>query len=200
MHPFCYVIQEKPSSRELCVKCSSRFRGIHKACLTTDDLHVLSEEGVFCSVCTANKKKRTLTFPSNSQRYPPLLHINNSPFCSFLCSEESTKAPGFHEAKRPRKQPSQKAKDSKRKREIEKIFSQQEISETGAKLPHTSSETDSDIEFEVGGSMKSTRYKLLYMFTYYISGRNVCSLICLFIFSVKLNLPTQGNSTPCKRM
>ena len=71
VHPFWYVLQEKPYSRELCVKCSSCFRGIHKDCLTPDDLHVLYEEGVLCSVCTANKKKRTLTFPSNSQRYPP---------------------------------------------------------------------------------------------------------------------------------
>ena len=118
--------------------------------------------------------------------------INNSPFCSLLCSEESTKAPGLHEAKRPRKQPSQKAKDSKRKREIEKIFSQQEISETGANLPHTSSETDSDIEFEVGGSIKSTRYKLVYMFVYYISGRNVHSLVFLSIISVKLSVPSRG--------
>ena len=57
--PFWYVLQEKPYSRELCVKCSSCFRGIHKDCLTPDDLHVLYEEGVLCSVCTANKKKRT---------------------------------------------------------------------------------------------------------------------------------------------
>ena len=71
VHPFWYVLQEKPYSRELCVKCSSCFRGIHKDCLTPDDLHVLYEEGVLCSVCTANQKKRTLTFPSNSQRYSP---------------------------------------------------------------------------------------------------------------------------------
>ena len=124
--------------------------------------------------------------------------MNNSPFCSFCCSEESTKASGFHEAKRPRKEPSQKAKNYKRKREIEKIFSQQEISETGAKLPHTSSETDSDIEFEVGGSIKSTRYKLVYMFVYYISGRNVHSLIFLSIISVKLSVPSRGGGTISK--
>ena len=62
-------IQEKPYSRELCVQCSSCYRGIHQDCLTKDDCDVLDTEGVCCSVCTASKKKRALTFPSNSQRY-----------------------------------------------------------------------------------------------------------------------------------
>ena len=64
-------IQEKPYSRELCVQCSSCYRGIHQDCLTKDDCDILDTEGVCCSVCTASKKKRALTFPSNSQRYPP---------------------------------------------------------------------------------------------------------------------------------
>ena len=64
-------IQEKPYSRELCVQCSSCYRGIHQDCLTKDDCDVLDTEGVCCSVCTASKKKRALTFASNSQRYPP---------------------------------------------------------------------------------------------------------------------------------
>ena len=64
-------IQEKPYSRELCVQCSSCYRGIHQDCLTKDACDVLDTEGVCCSVCTASKKKRALTFPSNSQRYLP---------------------------------------------------------------------------------------------------------------------------------
>ena len=45
-------------------------------------------------------------------------------------------------------------------------------------------ETCSDIEFQVGGTIKSSRYKLVYMFVYYISGRNALAHIFLSTYFI----------------
>ena len=65
-----FGIQEKPYSRELCVQCSSCYRGIHHDCLTKEDCDKLDSDGITCSVCITSNKKRALAFPSNSQRLP----------------------------------------------------------------------------------------------------------------------------------
>ena len=66
-------------------------------------------------------------------------------------------AQSVHAAKRP-KNPSDRAIKLQRKRAIEKI------SDT-----ETEEEATSDIEFEVGGTIKSSRYKLLYSSTFPIT-------------------------------
>ena len=174
VHPFRNFVQEKPYSRELCVKCSSCFRGIHQDCLTKQDCDVLDSEGVFCSVCTAMKKKRQLTFSSNTQRSPPSPKHTLTPeenqiqpfhnwllnsFSLFHCSQESKVAPPVNEAKRPRTDPSERAVKIQRKRAIEKIFSQeQQESNNKANSCDSDDETSSYIDFEVGGHIKSIRY------------------------------------------
>ena len=80
-------------------------------------------------------------------------------------------APSFHEAKRPKK-PSDRAIKIQRKRAIEKFFSQdQQAAQKKQKTSDTESDEEptSDIDFEVGGTIKSSRYKLLYSSTFPIT-------------------------------
>ena len=88
-------------------------------------------------------------------------------------------APPFHEAKHCRKDQSQKAQKAQQKRAIEKFFSQEQAEKKQANICDSDSETSSDIDFEVGGNVRSSRYKFVYMFVYCISGRNVHALIFL---------------------
>ena len=80
-------------------------------------------------------------------------------------------AQSFHEPKRP-KNSSDRAIKLKRKRAIEKNFSQdQEAAQKKKKNSDTETEDEatSDIEFEVGGTIKSSRYKHLYSSTFPIT-------------------------------
>ena len=79
-------------------------------------------------------------------------------------------AQSFHEAKRP-KNPFDRAIKLQRKRAIEKIFSQDQQAAQKKKNSDTETEEEatSDIEFEVGGTIKSSRYKLLYSSTFPIT-------------------------------
>ena len=67
--------------------------------------------------------------------------------------------PSIHEAKRPKKPQSDKANKIQRKRAIEKNFSQdQQAAQKKLKFSDFDSdeETTSDIDFEVGGTIKSS--------------------------------------------
>ena len=80
-------------------------------------------------------------------------------------------AQSFHEAKRP-KNSSDRAIKLKRKRAIEKFFSQdQEAAQKKKKNSDTETddEATSDIEFEVGGTIKSSRYTHIYSSTFPIT-------------------------------
>ena len=80
-------------------------------------------------------------------------------------------AQSFHEPKRPKKS-SDRAIKLKRKRAIEKIFSQDQ---EGAQKKKENSDTEtedeatSDIEFQVGATIKSSRYKHIYSSTFPIT-------------------------------
>ena len=75
---YCYL-PDLPYSRELCIKCRSCYRGIHSDCLTQEECDLLDSDGICCSACISSKKKRALTFPSNSQRFSPPLPPTHNP-------------------------------------------------------------------------------------------------------------------------
>ena len=89
-------------------------------------------------------------------------------------------AQSFHEPKRP-KNSSDRAIKLKRKRAIEKFFSQDQEAAQKKKKSDTETEEEatSDIEFEVGGTIKSSRYKLLSAQLFLLPLRNNCA--CCYI-------------------
>jgi len=83
-----------------------------------------------------------------------------TPLFPFHCSEESKVAPPFREAKRWRKEQSERAQKAQRKRAIEKIFSQEQAAKKQSNIGDSDSETNSELDFEVGGTIRCSRYKL----------------------------------------
>ena len=61
---------ELPYHSDLCVKCSSCYRGIHSQCLSAEERCM----EVTCSQCTAQilSKRRSLEFPDSQMYSPPL--------------------------------------------------------------------------------------------------------------------------------
>ena len=163
---FFWYLPDLPYSRELCIKCRSCYRGIHSDCLTKEECDLLDSDGICCSACISSKKKRALTFPSNSQRPPLSQSLRKMIVCDSLhCSEQGQFQPGSQQLKRPKLPQSKKAQQTQRKRQIDKIFSQEQNSATKHRSNSVESdaETNSDIEFEVGGTVRCGRYKILYM-------------------------------------
>ena len=67
---------ELPYHSDLCVKCSSCYRGIHSQCLSAEERCM----EVTCSQCTAQilSKRRSLEFPDSQMYSPP---PSPKPYC-----------------------------------------------------------------------------------------------------------------------